>query len=343
MDRLKRAAWLGAGTGLAGLAVLVILVALQGWRDVAAALAHGGWPLLLVVPARVATLALDTRAWRVLLERTDPAQAAGPLFLLWVAGVREAINRLLPAAGVGGDVVGIRLVWLRVGDRSGVVASVVVEVLLTIAVLTSFCAAGVMLMARIAAGLPQVGLIAVCLSMSLPLPMLAWWLLRYGAPFAWIERIACRLSTPRDARVAAVPAPFDGAGVDAAVRALFAQPVRLGRACGWSLLSYVLGAFETWYALRLFGHPVRVDAAIAIEALTQATRHAGFLVPAGLGVQEAATLLFGHLAGVDGGPALALALVKRMREVVLGMPALLSWQWVELRRLTAGDYAPPGT
>lgn len=340
MVRLTHAAWLAAGAGLAG---FIGLVALQGWHDVAAALAHGGWPLLLVVPARVATLALDTRAWRVLLERADPAHAAGPLFLLWVAGVREAVNRLLPVAGVGGDVVGIRLVGLRVDDKAGVIASVVVEVLLTIGVLTLFCGAGVILMARIAAGMPQVGLIALGLSLSLPLPVLAWWLLRYGAPFAWLGRTARRLLTPSGTRAARRRTPFDGAGVDAAIRVLFERPVRLARACGWSLLSYVLGAFETWYALRLLGHPVPVDTAVAIEALTQATRHAGFIVPAGLGVQEAATMLFGHLAGVGGNVALALALVKRMREVVLGLPALLSWQWIELRRFTAGDYAPPGT
>jgi putative membrane protein len=345
MVRLKHAAWLGAGAGLAG---FIGLVALQGWHDVAAAIAHGGWPLLLVVPARVATLALDTRAWRVLLERADPAHAAGSPFLLWVAAVRDAINCLLPVAGVGGDVVGIRLVCLRVDDKAGVIASVVVEVLLTIGVLTLFCGAGVILMARIAAGMPQVGLIALCLSLSLPLPVLAWWLLRYGAPFAWLERTARRLLTPSDTqaarqRAASRRTPLDGAGVDAAIRALFERPVQLARACGWSLLSYVLGAFETWYALRLLGHPVPVDTAVAIEALTQATRHAGFIVPAGLGVQEAATMLFGHLAGVGGNVALALALVKRMREVVLGLPALLSWQWIELRRFTAGDYAPPST
>jgi hypothetical protein len=77
-----------------------------------------------------------------------------------------------------------------------------------------------------------------------------------------------------------------------------------------------------------------LQAAIAIEALSQSTRHAGFLVPAGLGVQEAAVILFGHLAGVGGDVALSLALVKRMREILIGVPALLSWQWWEGRQLS---------
>jgi hypothetical protein len=49
------------------------------------------------------------------------------------------------------------------------------------------------------------------------------------------------------------------------------------------------------------------------------------------------------LAGVGGEVALSLALVKRMREIVLGIPALLSWQWFEARSLRAWRCAPPGT
>jgi uncharacterized membrane protein YbhN (UPF0104 family) len=126
---------------------------------------------------------------------------------------------------------------------------------------------------------------------------------------------------------------LDGARLDAEVKRLFAERGLLARAMAWQLAAYLLGTFETWYALSLLGHPVGIAAALAIEALTQASRHATFLVPAGLGVQEAAVLLFGYLAGVGGDVALSLALVKRMREIVVGVPALLSWQWVEARRM----------
>ena len=332
---MTRLVWLGAGAA-AGVILLVVLVAQQGWRDVAGVIGHAGWPMLLIVPARLATLALDTRAWRVLLERTDPAASADPLFLLWVASVREAINRLLPVAGVGGDVAGVRLVCLRVDDGAGVTASVVVEILLTIGVLALFCAVGVVLMAHLAGGLPQVGVVVACLLLTLPLPVMAWWLLRHGAPFAWLERMALRSLRPDAPGKTRAARRFDGARTDAAIRRLFEQRGRLARAGGWSLLSYLLGTFETWFALRLLGHPVTVEAAVAIEALTQVTRHAGFIVPAGLGVQEAATLLFSHLAGVGGDVALSLALVKRMREIVLGVPALLSWQWVGVAPLQGG-------
>lgn len=323
---MKRLAYLGA---LGGLLLLTALILLQGWPALLATLAHAGWALLLVVPARLVTLLLDTRAWRQLLDPFDPARVAGPLFLLWVGSVREAVNRLLPVAGIGGEVVGVRLARLRIPDGTALAASVIVEVLLTIGVVYLFCGLGVVLMARLAAGSSQVRIVATALLLSLPLPLLAWWLLRHGTPFRTLETWALRLLGPRN--LAALH--LDGARLDTCVQQLFEERARLARAAILMLLSYLLGSFETWYALRLLGHPVDLAPALAIEALTQATRHASFLVPAGLGVQEAAVLLFGHLAGVGGDVALSLALVKRMRELLLGVPALLSWQWFETRRL----------
>ena len=92
------------------------------------------------------------------------------------------------------------------------------------------------------------------------------------------------------------------------------------------------GAFEIWFALRLFGHPVGVETAIVLESMTQALRHLAFVVPAGIGVQEAGLVVFGHVLGIGGELALAVSMAKRMRELLWGLPSLLSWQWCEGRR-----------
>jgi hypothetical protein len=83
----------------------------------------------------------------------------------------------------------------------------------------------------------------------------------------------------------------------------------------------------------LFAHPVSAEAAILLESMTQAIRHVAFVVPAGIGVQEAGLVLFGHALGVGGELALSVSMAKRMRELVWGLPPLLSWQWSEARRL----------
>ena len=93
------------------------------------------------------------------------------------------------------------------------------------------------------------------------------------------------------------------------------------------------GSLEIWFALRLFGHPVSVGTALILESMTQAMRHLAFVVPAGLGVQEATLVLFGHALGISSELALAVSMAKRVREVLCGLPSLISWQWMEGRRL----------
>jgi uncharacterized membrane protein YbhN (UPF0104 family) len=56
------------------------------------------------------------------------------------------------------------------------------------------------------------------------------------------------------------------------------------------------------------------------------------MVPVGLGVQEGAYALLGPLFGLPAEAALALSLIKRTRNISIGVPMLLSWQFVEIRR-----------
>jgi putative membrane protein len=311
-----------------GMLVMTALVLYQGVPGILAALQRAGWPLLWLVPAHIVPLACDTQAWRMLLEPSTRSERAGFPFLLWVAAVREAVARLLPSVGVGGEVVGIHLARMRLSDTAAISASVVLEVLITISVLYLFSAVGIVLMAHIAAGMSEVWEIATSLAISLPLPVAAWWLLRHGAVFERLHRWITPLLGPQNQ----IALHLDGAQLDAEIGKLFAQRWRLARAAAWQLAGYLIGSLENWIALYLLGHPISIEAAVAIEALTQAVRHASFLVPAGLGVQEAAVLLFGYLAGINGDLAMSLALVKRMREILFGVPALLSWQWLVARR-----------
>jgi hypothetical protein len=67
--------------------------------------------------------------------------------------------------------------------------------------------------------------------------------------------------------------------------------------------------------------------------MMQAVRHLAFFIPAALGVQEGALMLFGQAFGISPELALAVSMAKRMREILCGLPSLLSWQWLEGRRL----------
>jgi hypothetical protein len=71
---------------------------------------------------------------------------------------------------------------------------------------------------------------------------------------------------------------------------------------------------------------------LAIEGLVYAIRSVTFFIPLGAGVQEGGYVLIGGLLGLSPELALALSLLKRGRDLVIGTPALVCWQLIEGRR-----------
>ena len=98
-------------------------------------------------------------------------------------------------------------------------------------------------------------------------------------------------------------------------------------------MGWIAGAGEIWLTLYFLGHPVSIGEAIILESLGQAVKAAAFLVPGALGVLEGGFILFGALFGISADASLAMALAKRVRELALGVPGLISWQLVEGRAL----------
>ncbi|TAN02795.1 MAG: hypothetical protein EPN36_15510 [Rhodanobacteraceae bacterium] len=316
--------------GLLGLAAAIVLVVVAGWRPVSAAIGRAGWPLLWLLPFHVLPLLLDVFGWRVLLSPRDPKRRAGVPILFWIAAIREASNRLLPLANIGGEIIGIRLLQWRGVATAAAAASVVMEVLLTVVNQYLFIGLGIVLLIVTTARTNVLDSALIALAISLPVPVALVALLRYGNVFARIESLASKLLGGSAARIAEM---INGFHLDLEIRALYAHPGRLFAAGAWQLLGMVVGSFENWLILRLLGHPVGAIDAIALEVLTQAVRHIFFVVPATLGIQEGGLILLGDMIGLPADISVALSLVKRMREVAFGVPALISWQWAEVHRV----------
>jgi len=115
----------------------------------------------------------------------------------------------------------------------------------------------------------------------------------------------------------------------------YGQPVRLVIGLALHILAWFGGAAGTWLILDLMGHPLPFLSVVAIESLLFAARNAAFVVPSGLGVQEGVYALLGPLFGLPSEAALALSLLKRARDIVIGVPVLLSWQFAEGRKSLA--------
>lgn len=308
-----------------GLGAVIALIAIQGAGAIASLLAGAGWKLIWLVPLQTLPLLLDVMGWRSLI----PGRVRLPSLFL-IACIRQAINRLLPVANVGGEIVGLRLLVQQGVDGASAGASIVVELLLSLFAQYAFVAIGVVCLFSRSADARAVQALMIGLAASLPPLLVLIVIVRNGRVFHRVERLALRLLRPwldehRE---------FDhGARVDAAVQQILGARGRLSRAWGWQLAGLVAGCSETWFALRWLGHPVGFADALVLESLTQAARSVFFMVPSALGVQEAGLIGAGLLLGLGSDVALALSLAKRMREVLFGVPSLLAWQWILGRRI----------
>jgi uncharacterized membrane protein YbhN (UPF0104 family) len=79
------------------------------------------------------------------------------------------------------------------------------------------------------------------------------------------------------------------------------------------------------------GAPPTLLSAVVIESLGMAARSVGFAIPGALGVQEAGFILVAGVFGIPADTAIALSMVKRVRELTFGAAGLLAWQWSGLR------------
>ena len=306
-----------------GLGVVIALIALEGAGTIADLLSRAGWILLLLVPLQLLPLYLDVLGWRMLIL----TRVRVPTLFL-IATVRQAVNRLLPVANVGGEIIGIRLLRQQGLDGTAATASVIIELLLALVAQYFFVALGVMCLFARTANARVMHALIVGLAACLPPLVLMVVVLRHGQVFLRIEHMAKRLFS----RWLDGQGLDHGARLDAKIRETFAARTRIFQALGWQFAGFVVGSSETWLALRWLGHPVSVADALVLESLTQAAKSVFFMVPAALGVQEAGLVGAGLLLGLGSDVALALSLAKRMREVLFGLPALAAWQWMEVRK-----------
>jgi len=120
------------------------------------------------------------------------------------------------------------------------------------------------------------------------------------------------------------------------LREIYRDRGRLVASTLWRFAGWAAGTGEIWLTMYFLGHPITLAEALILESLVVAVRGAAFMVPGALGVQEGGMVLFAVVLGLGPELGLAVSLVKRVRELALGVPGLLAWQWAEGKRLADG-------
>jgi putative membrane protein len=319
-----------------GFLLVVILIVHSGAAEVATAMLVLGWWLAPITLYHLVPLSFDALSWRELLP---PSSRPGFLSVLWIRWIRESINSLLPVAGVGGDVAGARLVHQHGVPGPQAAASMVVDITVGAGTQLIFVVAGVTLLAarsndHAAGAIARALLIGVAVFAA---AIAAFVLVQHNSMFGLFARFARRIAPEKWL------AAFAGRAseIDGAVVATYRRRPAILRASVLRLAGWIAGAGETWLVMYFLGRPLSLTDAFILESLSSGVRAAAFMVPGALGVLEGGIVVFGALFGLPADMALAISLSKRVRELALGLPGLVAWQWAEGRRLIrrGGDEA----
>ena len=303
----------------AGLALIGLVFWLRGdFGSVLTELQTAGWPAVCAVAAyHTIPMSLCGIAWASLLPARSFADWSSFVLARWI---RDGVNQMLPFMPLGGEVIGARVISLR--GISGTAAAALTVVDVTAEVMSqaifSLIGIGLWLSARPAGDILGPAGIGVALC----IPMLGGLLLaqRLGL-VRMLEGLVDKVM-PDAWRSPGVSVP-----VHESIIAIYAHRRRFVYATLFHLAGWVVACGEAWMALRFVGHPISFGDAVAMESVIYAVRSAAFLVPGGLGVQEGAYVLVASSFGLPVDAALAVSVLKRGREMILGLPALAAWQW----------------
>jgi len=310
-----------------GLALATAVIGAFGLNAIVAALLRFGWRGLAFLTVYSAfPLALLGTAWFVLIPGAPLRRWA---ILVWARTVRDAATEVLPFSQIGGFVIGARTAILHGVAPVAAFSTTVVDVTAELIAQLGFTGLGVAVLAlRLGGASAHNGLIgAAVLGLALSAIGALAFIVAQRRGMGLVEGLARRF----------LPGALAGAGaVGAALNALYERPLRLGAAVLIHFAAWVASAAGAWIVLRLAGVAIGLADILALEALVTAVRSAAFVAPMGVGVQEATYALVGPLFGLTAETALALSLLKRARDLAVGLPALLIWQALEGHRLIKG-------
>src|SRR5436190_15796212 len=316
-EMLKHA---GMAAWLLGIAALVGLTIWSGPLAVAHAAASVGWGILLLVLVRSITVSIAGMGWWLLF----PPSLRTCVLLRFM---REGGNVLLPFAQIGGDLVGARvLTFYGVGGAlSG--ASVIADVL--VQATTQFLFACLGLIVLVALGADDTLARLAALGLAIAALMLGGFFMAQRSGGQQTLRWAVRPLTAKGTWgvLGTVDAVYENLSL------IYAARARVLAAGAVQLAGWIVGVGETLIALALMGRPIGMAQALVIESLLHAIRGAAFIVPGALGVQEGGLVLLCAIFAIPPEQAIALSLVRRAVDVVLGTPSLLAWQMLEWKRL----------
>ena len=322
MNKIKPAVYI---LGLGGGVLFIALLIREGAGQVGAAIARAGWGLPAITFYHLLQTLSDAAGWSVLIPKEHKIPLARSFFLHWMG---ESINNLLPTGRVGGDIVMTRIAAFWGIPLRTSTAAMIVDITIGIVTKVIYIVAACILLIAVT-GRTDLARPAVVAVITGTVAAAGFYSVQRLGMFRWSAILASRLakSPAWDSLVQG------GEALDQAIGNVYAHRGGVAGCTFFWILSWLIASGEIWFTLWALGSPSSLVTAVILESAALAIRGAAFLVPAAVGVQEGGYILLGNLLGIPGEIALALSLIRRMRELALGIPGLIAWQFIEANRL----------
>jgi putative membrane protein len=324
MTKLSSAAPVAAA--VVGALVATLIIGYFNYQAVLRAMEPIGWAGSGVIIAAQLVLMIPLGlAWFLVAPKAPLSSLS---VFVWGRLMREAASDVLPFSQLGGFLIATRAMAVSGVSGPTAIGSGVVDLTVEIVAQLVYTLLGIgLLIMHLGARSGHDRLIYSVLSGSVLVgALVAGFIFAQRRGMAPLERLAMRI---------APGAAAQSAEVGRIVETAYTHPAHLWASLGVHIFCWIASAAGTWLILWLIGHPLPILSVVTIESLLFAIKNAAFVVPTGIGVQEGAYALLGPLFGLPAEAALALSLLKRGRDIIIGVPCLLIWQAMEGRRTRA--------
>lgn len=298
-----------------GIAALAALAIRAGMHEVVQALAALGWGgFILVTALHIPVIAAMGLAWWTV----GRGAATASVFVV-ARLVRDSVGEVLPFSQIGGYLSGLRAANLGGAPLLASALSLVGDLTAEFIAKLPYVLTAILCLIALIPGNSIIWPMVLALSLIV-VALLAGFIYR-DRLFIWFGRMTHR--TVEKLLPGTKETPLD-------LGHYFARD-RFWPAAAIHLAMWFFGTLEAWVTFRLMGVHVSIVQALVIDALGTSFRSLGFMVPAAAGVQEAGYVLVGLAFGIAPARGLAFSLARRARDLAIGVPGLLFWQFLEAK------------
>ncbi len=324
---------------LAGVLLFLSLVHSVGIEKLWAQIRTIGWGLWIILGFYGVIFALDTWGWHFSFPKNITRSFRWrSLFGSRLAG--EAINYVTPFAALGGEPVKAQILKNRhdVSWSDGLASLFVAKMSFVIGLAGLILSGlGVVLWNSPLSQQLKLATLGMALFFTLLISLFfylqqgglanrSWLTLKKWIPLSWIEKTSL----------------FAARRLDQSLTGFYKNNrKRFFLSILFHFVGWALGIVEVYLIMTFLHVEISWGQAWILESLLQLVKALSFLIPAALGTQEGGALLLCTGLGLGSASGLALALVRRFRELVWTAIGLLLWAWLTKPKKGGGKWASP--